>query len=147
MRRSEGAWALIRRGDGGQTRILTQWNRNWQALHLVGGHRRQGESFRECLLREVGEELGLSAKDFTAGEQPLARLAYTAWSEGAQEETAYAVEIFAVEMGSAVADRVSADPANAWLTAEEALSGRSADDRRVSPTLARILGELPDVSQ
>jgi 8-oxo-dGTP pyrophosphatase MutT (NUDIX family) len=147
MRRSEGAWALIRRWDGKRTRILTQWNKNWQALHLVGGHRRPGESFRACLLREVGEELGLSADDFTAGDMTLTRMEYTAWSEGALEETEYVLEVFMVELTGAAADRVSADAANAWLTAEEAYSSRATDGRRVSPTLARVLTQLPGVAE
>jgi 8-oxo-dGTP pyrophosphatase MutT (NUDIX family) len=144
MRRSEGAWALIQRGDRGSTRILTRWNSRWQALHLVGGHRRPGESFRACLLREVGEELGLATEDFTAADQPLARLEYTAWSEGAREETEYLLEIFVVELTRAAVDHVSANPANAWLSTEEAYAGLATDGRRVSPTLPRALGQLPD---
>jgi 8-oxo-dGTP pyrophosphatase MutT (NUDIX family) len=143
MRRSEGALALVLCTEGGRTCLLAQWNARWQALSLVGGHRRPGESFRDCLLREVAEELRLSPADFTAGDAPLARLEYVAWSEGAAAQTEYVLEVFAVELPGGAAARVSADPANAWLTAGEVRAGRSEDGRRVSPTLSRVLAGLP----
>ena len=59
MRLSEAAVALIRREQDGRTFWLARWNRNWRAYHLVGGHRRPGESFRDCLVREIAEELHL----------------------------------------------------------------------------------------
>jgi 8-oxo-dGTP pyrophosphatase MutT (NUDIX family) len=144
MRHSEGSLALIRRADGGRPQMLAQWNARWQALNFVGGHRRPDESFRDCLLREVAEELGLAeGTDFTVFTVPLARLAYTAWSEGAAAETEYVLEVFALSLHGDAAVRVSAAPDNAWLTAEEVRAGLAADGRRVSPTMARVVGLLP----
>jgi 8-oxo-dGTP pyrophosphatase MutT (NUDIX family) len=53
------AFAVIRRDERGQTLRLAQWNPKWGAYHFVGGHKRPEETFRECLVREIGEELHL----------------------------------------------------------------------------------------
>ena len=47
MRQSEAAVAVIRLVRDGQTHWLAQWNDHWGAFHLVSGHRRPGETFRE----------------------------------------------------------------------------------------------------
>jgi hypothetical protein len=46
-RRSVAAMALVRRHEQGRVLYLAQWNLNWRALNLVGGHKRPDESFRE----------------------------------------------------------------------------------------------------
>ena len=54
MRFSEAALALITRVNAqGETEYLTQWNEKWQAYSLIGGHHEEGESFRECCIREI----------------------------------------------------------------------------------------------
>ena len=53
------AFAVIRRDERGQTLWLAQWNPKWGAYHFVSGHKRPEEKFRECLVREIGEELHL----------------------------------------------------------------------------------------
>src|SRR4051812_24779597 len=89
MRRSEAAVALIRREEGGQILWLAQWNPKWQAYHFISGHRRPEETFRECLVREVHEELGLAeGVDYTAA----AHLGFQAFSQGAGVETQYTME-------------------------------------------------------
>lgn len=60
MRLSEAAVALIRREHDGPTLWLAQWNQNWRTYTFVGGHRWPEETFRECLVRELGEELGVA---------------------------------------------------------------------------------------
>src|SRR3712207_3090882 len=98
-RQSVGAVALVRRQDQGQALYLAQWNRTWGAFHLIGGHKRPQESFPECLIREVGEELGLAeGTDFAVPAEPLAHLEFEAWSESARVETSYVLEVFEVEL-------------------------------------------------
>jgi 8-oxo-dGTP pyrophosphatase MutT (NUDIX family) len=130
MRQSEAALALIRRPAPGGTEYLVQWNEKWRALNLVGGHRRPQESFRDCLLREVAEELDLrSGADYVAPDAPIAHLEYVAFSESSQQETGYTIELFVVELPPLAAERVSREPANAWVD-EAAL--QSAAQRRSS---------------
>lgn len=137
MRTSFAALAIIRRRQSGTPQWLVQWNEGWQCLALIGGHKHTDESFRECIVREVMEELHLENNtNFRAAAEPLAHLEYTAWSARAQAETAYAVELFAVELiGSGAEQHVAADPDNRWITAEEIAAGRTADGKSISDTL------------
>ena len=144
LRRSVAALALIRRVCEGQACYLAQWNPKWAALHFVSGHKRPAETFRECIVREIGEELGLtsSAERFVA-ETPRAVLEFTAWSESAGMETSYEMAVFEVELSEASAlAKVAANPDNRWVAESEILAGQCADGTRISPTMARVLTEL-----
>ena len=142
MRTSVGAYALIRRrGPGGAEEWLSNWNEGWKALNLVGGHRENGESFRECCIREIVEELGIdAAADFRVAPEPEVRLEYVADSRSSGEKTAYTIELFAVDLLTVAArTRIDADPAACWLTEREIRAHRSADGRAVSPTAENVL--------
>lgn len=141
MRQSIASIALIRRGQGQQTQWLAQWNRSWRCYNFVGGHKHDDESFRQCVIREVTEELEIAeGSGFAVAQQPLARLDYTAWSAGAGQQTLYVMELFEVELiGEATRRQVDADPRNRWLTEEEIRSTRCADGQPVSVTMKRIL--------
>jgi 8-oxo-dGTP pyrophosphatase MutT (NUDIX family) len=139
-RRSVAAFALITRREEGRTLYLAQWNIHWRALNMIGGHKRPEESFRDCLIREMGEELGLAlGDDYEFSDHPALRLEFDAFSEGAWELTSYSMEIFRVILNenSALAT-VAADPDNRWVTEGEILAGRCTDGMRISPTMARI---------
>src|SRR5262249_10543528 len=113
MRTSTAAMALIRRESAGGPEWLTQWNEGWQSFHLVGGHRAEGESFRECCARELSEELGLCAgADVRLGDAPAAHLEHVAFSRSAGVETAYTVELFDAELITEHARRNAAAPGN-----------------------------------
>lgn len=141
MRQSNAAVALIRRLQDGQTHWLAQWNPRWQKYHFVSGHRRPEETFRECMVRELGEELGLhEGVDFQIPTGSPAHFEYTAWSESAAANTAYTVELFEVELVSFVArQKVDTDTQNRWLTDEEIRSKRCEDGKPVSPTMGLLL--------
>ena len=85
MRQSIGAEALICRQDEGQALYLAQWNQRWQKYNFVGGHKQPDETFRQCLEREINEELHLQKDvDFVVAGEPLAHVDYTSWSESAR---------------------------------------------------------------
>jgi 8-oxo-dGTP pyrophosphatase MutT (NUDIX family) len=144
MRKSVAAIALIRRQQNGHTQWLAQWNDHWQTYSLVGGHKRADETFRQCLVREVHEELGLTDRvDYQAPDQPLECLQFTAWSQRAKEDTQYTFEIFPVVLSSSrIEQTVIIDPRNRWLSGEELTAGRSVDGKAISPTFTRVLGEV-----
>lgn len=143
MRQSVAALALIARmDDAGEPRWLAQWNSGWNAYALVGGQKRDDETFRECAIREVQEELNLQCgKEFTIADHPTAHLEYTAWSERAQEQTAYTMELFDVRLAGeeVVRQKIDADPANRWLTHDEIQTQQTSDEKPVSPTMKLIL--------
>src|SRR5947209_7142008 len=118
VRQSFAAVALIRREAQGQVLWLTRWNVHWNSFHLIAGHKRPDESFRDCLRREIVEELALRERtDFTVADEPLLHLEYTAWSERAHAETAYTAELFPVQLaGESVCDRPGDDPRVRWVS-------------------------------
>jgi 8-oxo-dGTP pyrophosphatase MutT (NUDIX family) len=142
MRESIAAMALIRQDHEGRTLWLAQWNSPWGRYHLVGGHKRDNESFRECVIREVQEELGIAAgTEFTVGEASLTHLDYRDWSERAAQETRYVVELFEVQLAGKTAYRkVAADRRNRWVAEGEIRDHRCRDGMPISVTMERLLG-------
>lgn len=149
MRQSIASIALIRREVEGQTLWLAQWNEGWQAFNFVGGHKRSDETFRECLVREIDEELGLhDGREIFAPSAPLQHLEYTDVSHRTGEETAYVVELFDVALiGSEVLPIIDANPANRWLSECEIMAEKCADGRPISPTPKRYLRESQLMSE
>ena len=143
MRRSIAAVAVIRRETRGQGQWLAQWNDHWQCYNFVAGHKRPSESFRECAVREMEEELGLHERvDFTVPAEPRCQVEYTAWSERARAETRYTMALFDVRLCSdAARAKVDADPRNRWLAESEIRSQQASDGKRVSPTMQRPLAD------
>jgi tetratricopeptide (TPR) repeat protein len=149
MRTSVSALALFRRSaPAGRVEYLAQWNEGWHAFHFIGGHKRDSESFCDCCVREVSEELGLlEGRDFRIASERRNHLRYIHWSERAQTDTAYTVELFDAELLPPAAASVESDANNRWLTESDIRAGRCRDGRAVSPTMLRILslaGLTPD---
>jgi len=143
-RESIAAVALIGHKQDGQTVWLARWNQKWNAYHLVAGHKLADESFRECMLRELGEELGLRENaDFSLGQSPRAHVEFVAWSDSHQVQTTYIMELFDVRLTEeAVRGMIDRDPDNRWLSEAEIRAGRCNDDSRVSDTMVRLLSHV-----
>jgi 8-oxo-dGTP pyrophosphatase MutT (NUDIX family) len=139
MRESLAAVALIRRREGGSRLWFVRWNSKWGSYFFVGGHKRQGESYRDCVIREMIEELGLKARDFRVAPGSGARRRFTAWSRRARSWTRYQMALFEVRLRVAARRQVDADPQNRWLSDAEAMAGKTADGRPVSETMARLI--------
>jgi len=147
-RSSEGGLAMIRRTVDGHTQWLAQWNEGWQALFLVGGHREGDESFRDCVVREVQEELDLKPDDFSVAADPAHRLTYQAFSQSASCQTTYLHELFAVTIKRTALSRVEHQPENVWLSEGEIRNLEAHDARQISVTMLSLLlmsGELRSV--
>ena len=141
MRRSIASLAIIRQEIDGQCRYLAQWNPKWSGYSLVGGHKRETESFRECILREVQEELGLAHNvDFAIGAEPLAHLELEQWSESARVNTNYTLEVFEVTLiGTEATRKVTSASQNCWLTLEQIRAGLAQDGKPISSTVRVVL--------
>lgn len=140
MRESVASLALIARQQSGETEWLVQWNDNWKRYALIGGHKHDDETFRQCLVREINEELGLrEGVDVVIDEKSVTRAHYTAWSHGAGEVTAYTIDLYDVELIGTGPAKVAADPSNRWLTVDEIQRQETADGKPVSDTVLRLL--------
>lgn len=141
QRRSMAAVAVIRRRVEGRALFLGQWNPAWKAIHFVSGHRRPAEMFRECMVRELFEELGLEVDvDYDRPRVPLDLLGFQAWSENAGVLTSYTMAVYEIALKTpSTLAKVAANPDNHWLSGDEIELGRCEDGLRVSPTMKRIL--------
>lgn len=142
MRESVAALALIQTDLDGRPQWLAQWNARSGRFHFLGGHKRADESFRDCLRRELSEELGLTDADYTLGDAPRQSLDYVAWSESAQQPTQYRMAVFDVRLNEQTRRRIDADPQNVWLSDDEIRSGQTRTGQPVSESMSRILGLL-----
>lgn len=135
MRISEAGLACITRiGPNGDVEYLTQWSETWKMFSLIGGHVEPGESYRECVTREIEEELALSRDEFRVGES-LGRIEYEAFSHGSGQTTQYRVELFAVQ----VLGKVSEAPTNRWLNEREIATMFTSDGLPISEQVYRVL--------
>lgn len=139
MRHVSAAFAWIERETPAGPQWLAQWNRKWQAFNLIGGHVEPGETFRECLVREMIEELGIAANQFSVAPDRLARIEFEAFSMPAQEVTAYQMVVFRATILSEVAyQRIVGHPDNRWLSRDELTAARTNDGREISEVALRF---------
>jgi 8-oxo-dGTP pyrophosphatase MutT (NUDIX family) len=140
MRRSEAAVALVQLTRGRQSLWLARWNTKWQRYHFVAGHRTPDETFRECLVREIAEELHLiEGPEYLVSTAPPVHLEFNDYSESARTQTHYVLELFRVEPSSEVLPKVESGSENRWLTESEVRARRAGDGRPVSATMSRVL--------
>ncbi|MDB5387951.1 MAG: hypothetical protein JWM11_3597 [Planctomycetaceae bacterium] len=139
LRKSEGGIALIERTVNGEQQWLAQWNDNWNAFFFVGGHREPNESFRDCVIREVCEELDVQPADFTVADTSIKRLEYIATSRGAEVPTAYTMEPFATQLAPAIELAIDSNSKNAWLTEQDVRSLTAGGVRPISVTMLVVL--------
>jgi 8-oxo-dGTP pyrophosphatase MutT (NUDIX family) len=133
VRISAGALAVIQCGD----QVLVQWNKNWNAYSLIGGHVEAGESFRECCQREITEELECSAEHCQVSQSPQAVLRFREFSSSAHDETEYEWQIFPTELDESVLQNL---PANcAWVTPSQIERGYAGDGKPIARQLIRVL--------
>jgi 8-oxo-dGTP pyrophosphatase MutT (NUDIX family) len=143
LRQSQAAVALIRVRDDAGWKYLCRWSLSWQAFHFVGGHREGVESFQDCAVREVLEELPVAPADVSVATEPMAHLEYVAFSESARQPTHYVMEVFKTDLSvDALRDKVEPRPENRWVSRDEIRAGRAVYGIRVRPPADLILSKL-----
>ncbi len=139
LRRSEGGIALIQRMLAGKREWLAQWNERWLAFFLIGGHREGNETFRECVVREIEEELGLTPTECPVDASRAHHLEYRAISRSAGELTAYTMELFDAHPTPGSMETIARNPMNKWLDEDEIRSLEAHDARPVSVSIGVLL--------
>ncbi len=145
-RQSRAAVAITSREERGRKLWLVQWNEHWGRYYLVGGHREDQEAGTECLARELREELDVGPTDYQAEPIGADPLKYTDWSVSAWQDSDYAVWPFRVRfLADTTVARISKQPGNRWVSAEEIDSERSKDGRPISPTTRKTLQRVGEI--
>lgn len=144
MRVSEAAFAMICRQAEGQILWLLRWNRPWKCYHVVGGHRHNDETYRQCVIREIGEELGLrEGIDFQCGADVRLRIEYEAWSASAREETRYLFEVFDIDPPAGREwDFSESDEDVRWVSETDIHEQKCPDGKPISETTKRVLDSV-----
>ena len=144
MRKSTGALAYLIRNRDEHPELLAQWNEGWQSYSFVGGHKRNEESFRECVIREVNEELRIDeGSEFLVEPTALSHLEYTAWSVRARVATAYTMEVFRVTLVSTDIEAfVSRAAENCWVSFPEIWAGCTENGTHISNTVRDIVRHI-----
>lgn len=135
MMRFCGSIALIRRIQNEQAEWLAVWHDQRQQFEFIRSEILEGDSFRECLDREIAWELQLDrGRDYVISS--VARLHAEIPVDEAGDDECHVVEFFVTELyGSHSREAVNATPRAVWLTTAEVLAGQSMDGRPVDPLL------------
>jgi 8-oxo-dGTP pyrophosphatase MutT (NUDIX family) len=122
---------------------LAQWNEKWKSFNFIGGHKEESESFRECIVREIEEELHIvPGRDFSIDNEPLSHLEYGAWSESAGAETQYCMELFDITLHCDIPTfPMNETSPNRWLSEQEIRENRCSDGKVVSKTMSLLLSK------
>lgn len=133
MRVSAAALSIIQESNA----WLVQWNENWHAYSLIGGHVEPGETFRECCVREVAEELECSESVVEAAPDAYATLRFCEYSKAAKEETDYQWQAFITRLPASTLSQL---PSNcAWVTADEIRSAKTVSGQPIADQVRRVL--------
>ena len=139
MRRSLAGLALMSRHTGSGRRWLARWNNKWECFHFAGGHKEPGETFRQCVIQEIIEELDLRREDFHVENEANFLAEFTAWSRSAKCETRYVMELFQTSLGDNALCCINEDDMNRWLTDSEIRQERTVDGCRIGATTKMLL--------
>ncbi len=138
MRTSQAALALITQVNSqGETEYLTQWNNAWQAYSLVGGHAEEGETFQQCCIREVAEELECDEHTVMAAPYPCATLRFCEFSRAAKVETGYHWQVFIVRVSNSTLQQLPTDCR--WVGADQIRASFTTDGKPIAEQVWRVL--------
>lgn len=139
--------ALIQHPEKLEASWLTFWNATRQYLDFVTAERLAGDSFRECLDREIAWVLDLRrGKDYLVSS--MARLHLEFPQQTSDGETTVAIEFFVTDLyGKAGWASVELNSQLHWLTCAEVLDGRTSDGRRLNPQLVDWLQQADVIAR
>lgn len=143
MKKFVGSLALVRQVQDGRTTWLARWHEQSGRYGFIEADRLEGESYRECIDREVAWSLGLKrGKDYIVSSTPRLHLELQSQPPGESEMMWFIVEFYVVDLyGSTALETIDADAGNRWLTAEELHQGKTSDGIPLSERLTMLLAK------
>jgi 8-oxo-dGTP pyrophosphatase MutT (NUDIX family) len=140
MRNSKAALAIVERSKT----WLIQWNDNWNAYSLIGGHVETDESFNACCERETVEELECDVNQFKIDSAPFTVLRFREFSKAAREETDYEWQIFKTELDDSLLANLPL--ICAWVTPSQIRSGFTEDGQPIAALVKRVLEAIEEMA-
>ncbi len=136
-----GSIALIRHPDRCEHLWPATWSADARHFDFVTAPRLEGESYRECIDREISWKLRLRrGRDYIVSSVARLHLDAPLQLPGEESETYFVVEFYVVDLygGSA---RVTVDNNSdiRWLTSQELLSGQCCNGQQVNDRLVLLL--------
>jgi len=141
MQRLIRSIALIRKPADHRTNWLARWQNHSHHYGFIMAQPLEGESFRECIDREVGWVLNLERQqDYLVANMAQINLDFCDALPGDAHETHIVAAFYVVNLYRKSAwQQVDADRENRWLTAEEIYAGQASDQRPIDPTLRFLI--------
>lgn len=134
-----GAIALVRHPRELEKRWLAWWNSNANHFDFVTAEKLQGDSFAECVEREIAWVIDLRRnKDYLVSRMARLHMQESIVVNGI--ETATTVEFFVADLfGRESRNSVESNANVRWLTNAELLKGHTDDNKEVNPWLVQLL--------
>jgi hypothetical protein len=140
MRKYFRSLALVPPDHSDRSRWLCLWSADRTCFDFVSGEPREGESFRQCIQRQVAHELDLEQKDFLVANMAQLNLEFAAVLPGDTEPRHVGVAFYIVNLyRESARDTVESLPGTRWLGNDELLAGKTADGSPVSRVLTYLL--------
>lgn len=138
MRNSEASVGVFQRLVDGKSQWLLRWNHRWERYSFIGGHREGDETPRECLVREIEEEIGfIDGREYSIVREYPIPVEFEAWSESAQEQTHYRFSLFDVKLADTSV--VVSDPKLRWVALPEIEACQCRDGHRIGEVVKRLI--------
>jgi len=126
-----GSVCLLRHPKESEAQWLTVWNEPHCRYDFIASEKLEGDSFRECIEREVGWVLDLRrGRDYIVSSQARLHLELSIDAVG----LSHVIEFYVTDLyGAAGRAAVQCNSAARWLTGAEILDGESQEGLPVNP--------------
>ena len=142
-----GSVALIRHPEELEKRWLVWWDEQRRQFDFVTAERLDGDSFRECIDREIAWTLDIRrGKDYIVSS--MARLHLEIPVAKDSDDDHHAIEFFVADLyGRRGREAIIDNDKLHWLTSCEVLDGQTEDGRTINPRLVAWLRQADVIAR
>ena len=143
-----GSIALIRHPEELEKLWLAFWDEPRGRFDFVTAERLEGDSFRECLDREIAWALDIRrGKDYIVSSMARLHLEIPSENEGSEDDL-HMIEFFVADLyGKRGREAVRGNDKLHWLMSSEVLDGETEDGRPLNPQLVAWLRQADVIAR
>ncbi|MFN3157744.1 MAG: hypothetical protein ACE37I_00430 [Rubinisphaera brasiliensis] len=136
-----GSVALVRHPEDEENRWLLKWSDTELQYRMIIAKRLEGETYRECLDREIAWELELRQnRDYLISNMSRLHIEEILQLDDECHGTFFLLEFFAVDLyGKTSKASVEANPALRWISTQEILAGQTQQGEGIDRHLVALL--------